>query len=126
MRVSEDELSLLDELLLSRFDDTAEVDLGDEGITDVTELDGFLTAIVSVPVTILPKRKNSSSRSRPACAPCTPTGWGGGRTLSNPGRCRSGATRRVLAAMTLAPAAAARSTRNAANILATQKIVRPE
>ena len=52
--LTDDELEQLDEVLLNRFDDDAEADVGDEGILDVTELDGFLTAIVSVPVMIMP------------------------------------------------------------------------
>ncbi|MGK2926900.1 MAG: UPF0149 family protein [Lysobacterales bacterium] len=54
--LSNDELDLLGDVLLNRFDDLDEANPGDEGILDVTELDGFLTAIVSVPVTILPSQ----------------------------------------------------------------------
>ena len=54
--LTDDELARLDEVLLYRFDDDDEADMGDEGIIDVTELDGFLTAIVSVPNTIVPSQ----------------------------------------------------------------------
>jgi len=54
--LSNEELNCLDEALLNRFDESAQAVDGDEGIIDVTELDGFLAAIVSVPVTILPSQ----------------------------------------------------------------------
>jgi uncharacterized protein len=54
--LTEDELARLGEVLLHRFDDDDEADSGDEGIIDVSELDGFLTAMVSVPNTILPSQ----------------------------------------------------------------------
>jgi uncharacterized protein len=54
--LNDEELARLDDALLNRFDEgDYEID-GDEGILDVTELDGFLTAIVSVPVMIMPSQ----------------------------------------------------------------------
>jgi len=54
------ELSQLDDFLLDRLDDETSDKIaavgGDEGILDVSELDGFLTAIVSAPNTILPSK----------------------------------------------------------------------
>ena len=52
--LTEEELSQLDEALLCRFDEDSEPLPGDEGIIDVSELDGLLTAVVSAPVTIMP------------------------------------------------------------------------
>jgi len=52
--LSEAELAELDEALLNRFDEDMEPVSGDEGITDVSELDGLLTAVVSSPVMIMP------------------------------------------------------------------------
>lgn len=52
--LSEEELAELDEALLCRFDEDAEPLPGDEGIIDVSELDGLLTAVVSAPVMIMP------------------------------------------------------------------------
>ncbi len=54
--LSEEELFELDEALLNRFDEDSEPLPGDEGIIDVTELDGLLTAVVSSPVMIMPSR----------------------------------------------------------------------
>ena len=54
--LSEEELSQLDDALLNRFDEDEEPLTGDEGILDVTELDGLLTAVVSSPVTIMPSQ----------------------------------------------------------------------
>ena len=54
--LTDDELQRLDDALLNRFDDDVETDGHDEGILDVTELDGLLTAVVSVPVTIPPSQ----------------------------------------------------------------------
>jgi uncharacterized protein len=54
--LSDEELNCLDEALLNRFDESTEAVDGDEGIIDVIELDGFLAAIVSGPVTILPSQ----------------------------------------------------------------------
>jgi uncharacterized protein len=52
--LSEAELAELDDALLNRFDEDAEPVSGDEGIIDVSELDGLLTAVVSSPVMIMP------------------------------------------------------------------------
>ena len=56
--LDDDELALLDEFLLERMDDETGDRIaaagGDEGILDVSELDGFLTAIVSGPNSIMP------------------------------------------------------------------------
>ncbi|HPF28128.1 MAG TPA: UPF0149 family protein [Steroidobacteraceae bacterium] len=58
--LDDDELTRLDDFLLDRLDlETAEEIAaagGDEGILDVTELDGLLTAIVSGPNVIVPSR----------------------------------------------------------------------
>ncbi len=52
--LTDDELQQFDNVLLNRIDDDAEAEGIDEGILEVTaELDGFLTAIVSVPVLIM-------------------------------------------------------------------------
>ena len=51
-----DQLEWLNELLLGRIPETANTVGMDEGILDVSELDGFLTAIVSGPVTLLPSQ----------------------------------------------------------------------
>lgn len=54
------ELARLDEFLLNRIDDETGDRIaaagGDEGILDVSELDGFLTALVSSPDVIVPSR----------------------------------------------------------------------
>jgi uncharacterized protein len=52
--LTEEELAQLDEALLYRFDEDSEPLPGDEGISDVTELDGLLTAVISSPVMIMP------------------------------------------------------------------------
>jgi len=52
--LSEAELSALDDALLDRFDEDSEPLPGDEGIINVSELDGLLTAVVSSPVMIMP------------------------------------------------------------------------
>jgi uncharacterized protein len=54
--LNDDELEQLDEVLINRFPDDSEVDVGDEGVLDISELDGFLTAIVSVPEMLLPSQ----------------------------------------------------------------------
>ncbi|MHB8745249.1 MAG: UPF0149 family protein [Gammaproteobacteria bacterium] len=54
--LTEAELDQLGRLLLDRIDDDADTDGKDEGVLDVSELDGFLTAIVSGPVTVPPSR----------------------------------------------------------------------
>jgi uncharacterized protein len=54
--LSDAELDRLDRLLLERIDEHAETEGRDEGVIGVSELDGFLTAIVSGPVTVQPSR----------------------------------------------------------------------
>ena len=57
--LSEQELARLDDFLLNRIPESEERDEDpdrDEGILDVSELDGFLTAIVSGPTTIVPSQ----------------------------------------------------------------------
>ena len=54
--LTEAELDQLGRLLLDRIDDDADMKGKDEGVLDVSELDGFLTAIVSGPVTVPPSR----------------------------------------------------------------------
>jgi len=53
---SDEELERLDQFLLDRIDDDADAEGKDEGVLDVSELDGLLTAIVSCPVVIQPSR----------------------------------------------------------------------
>jgi hypothetical protein len=50
------ELDRLDSLLLDRIDEHAATEGADEGVLGVSELDGFLTAVVSGPATIVPSR----------------------------------------------------------------------
>lgn len=56
--LDDEELTRLDDFLLDRMDDeTSDRSAaagGDEGILDVSELDGFLTALVSSPNVIVP------------------------------------------------------------------------
>jgi uncharacterized protein len=52
--LNEEELAQLDDALLNRFEEESEPLPGDEGIIDVSELDGLLTAVVSAPVMIMP------------------------------------------------------------------------
>ena len=58
--LDDEELTRLDDFLLDRIDDETGDRIatagGDEGILDVSELDGFLTAIVSSPNVIVPSR----------------------------------------------------------------------
>lgn len=58
--LDDDELAQLDDFLLNRLDDDTSDRIaavgGDEGILDVSELDGLLTAIVSGPNVVLPSR----------------------------------------------------------------------
>ena len=54
--LDDDEIAWLGEFLLDRIDDNADTEGRDEGILDISELDGFLTAIVSGPVTVLPSQ----------------------------------------------------------------------
>ncbi|MEX2353538.1 MAG: UPF0149 family protein [Gammaproteobacteria bacterium] len=50
------EIDRLDRFLLDRIDETADTLGKDEGILDIAELDGFLTAVVSGPVMIPPSQ----------------------------------------------------------------------
>jgi len=54
--IRDDELDQLGNFLLDRIDENADCEGKDEGILDVTELDGFLTAVVSGPVMIPPSQ----------------------------------------------------------------------
>jgi uncharacterized protein len=54
--LDEDELGWLDDFLLLRIDDDAELEGKDEGVLDVSELDGLMTAVVSGPVMIQPSQ----------------------------------------------------------------------
>lgn len=50
------ELDQLEEFLLNRIDDDEETDGLDEGIFDISTLDGFMTAIVSGPTSVQPSQ----------------------------------------------------------------------
>ncbi len=54
--LSEDEIERLDRFLLDRIDEGTDTDRKDEGVLDITELDGLFTAIVSGPVVIPPSK----------------------------------------------------------------------
>jgi len=54
--LTSEELEWLDDFLLNRIDDDANTEGLDEGILDVSELDGLLTAVVSGPVVLVPSR----------------------------------------------------------------------
>lgn len=54
--LSDEEIERLQTILLDRVDEDAVTDGKDEGVLDVSELDGLLTAVVSGPVTIVPSR----------------------------------------------------------------------
>ncbi|MGD8570027.1 MAG: UPF0149 family protein [Gammaproteobacteria bacterium] len=54
--LNEQELDRLDQFLINRIDDDDDSDDGDEGVLDISELDGFLTAIVSGPVMVPPSQ----------------------------------------------------------------------
>ncbi len=54
--LSDEELERLQTILLDRVDEDAVTDGKDEGVLDVSELDGLLTAVVGGPVTIVPSR----------------------------------------------------------------------
>jgi uncharacterized protein len=54
--LSETEIERLDSFLLDRIDEDAVTEGQDEGILDISELDGFLTAIVSGPTMIPPSQ----------------------------------------------------------------------
>ena len=47
--LNEEEFDYLDDLLLERIDDDADTRDKDEGVLDISELDGLFTAIVSGP-----------------------------------------------------------------------------
>lgn len=49
-----EEINQLDRFLLDRIDDEVDTEGKDEGILDLSELDGFFTALVSGPMVILP------------------------------------------------------------------------
>ena len=52
--LSDDEWDLLNRFLLERIDEEADTLDKDEGVLDVSELDGLFTAVVSGPVTVMP------------------------------------------------------------------------
>ena len=54
--LTSEQLDWLEEVLLNRIDDDAVTNGLDEGVLDIPELDGFLTAIVSGPVVLVPSR----------------------------------------------------------------------
>ena len=54
--LDDSELERLDEFLLERIDEDVDTEGKDEGVLDVSELDGLFTAIVSSPVSILPSQ----------------------------------------------------------------------
>jgi uncharacterized protein len=54
--LNDEELDFLDGFLLDRIDDDADTEGKEEGILDISDLDGFFTAIVSGPVMIPPSR----------------------------------------------------------------------
>jgi uncharacterized protein len=54
--LDDNELSWLDDFLLERIDDDADCEGKDEGVLNVSELDGLMTAVISGPVMIQPSR----------------------------------------------------------------------
>jgi len=54
--LSDEEYDRLDHFLLDRIDEDADTTDKDEGVLDISELDGFFTAIVSGPVTVMPSQ----------------------------------------------------------------------
>jgi uncharacterized protein len=54
--LTDDEMERLDRFLLDRIDEDADTEGKDEGIIDISGLDGFFTAIVSGPVTVPPSQ----------------------------------------------------------------------
>lgn len=54
--LNDEELDWLDQFLLDRIDEDADTEGRNEGVLDVSELDGFLTALVSGPAVIPPSR----------------------------------------------------------------------
>jgi uncharacterized protein len=54
--LSEEEIEELDQFLIERLDEDADTEGKDEGVLDISELDGLFTAIISGPVVIPPSR----------------------------------------------------------------------
>ncbi len=54
--LNDEEVEWLDRFLLDRIDDDADTEGKDEGVLDISELDGLFTALVSGPVMISPSR----------------------------------------------------------------------
>ena len=54
--LNDEEFDRLDRFLLDRIDEDADTEGKDEGLLDISELDGFFTAIVSGPTSIPPSR----------------------------------------------------------------------
>jgi uncharacterized protein len=54
--LSDEEIERLDQFLLDRIDDDADTQGKDEGVLDISELDGLFTALVSGPMMIPPSR----------------------------------------------------------------------
>lgn len=54
--LNDEEIDRLDWFLLNRFDDDIDTEGKDEGVLDMSTLDGFLTAVVSGPVMIPPSK----------------------------------------------------------------------
>ena len=53
--LNDEEIDRLDRFLLDRIDDEADTEDKDEGVLDISELDGFFTALVSGPVIFRPR-----------------------------------------------------------------------
>jgi uncharacterized protein len=54
--LNDEELDWLDQFLLDRIDDDADTEGKSEGVLDISQLDGLLTAVVSGPVVVPPSR----------------------------------------------------------------------
>ncbi|MDG2365059.1 MAG: UPF0149 family protein, partial [Methylococcaceae bacterium] len=54
--LSEEEIDLLNNFMLDRIDDDADTQGKDEGVLDISELDGLMTAIISGPIGIQPSQ----------------------------------------------------------------------
>lgn len=54
--LNDEELDWLDQFLLDRIDDDTVTEGKNEGVLDISELDGFMTALVSGPVVVPPSR----------------------------------------------------------------------
>src|SRR5690554_5702605 len=54
--LTDEELQALDEFMLDRIDEEEDTEGKDEGLLNVSELDGMFTAIVSGPVLVPPSR----------------------------------------------------------------------